>query len=215
MIVSMWMTRDVVTIEAATPIIEAAAIMAAKKIRRLPVVEKTPDGLRLKGIVSATDILHAFPPHVNPFAAQPDTHQTHGIAADIMSRQLLTTTMETPIEEAARQMRDHKIGALPVIHDGHLAGLITESDIFRVFVSLFEHPNGGLRITFGIGPGEDVFSRVAKIASETGVRVISLLSSEFHDRTVGVVLVTGKTADEFLEALRASAHRVLNVVRLP
>lgn len=210
MIVSMWMTRDVITIEPTTLIVEAAALMAARKIRRLPVVDKT----RLLGIVSATDILHAFPPHVNPFSAQPDAGQMHGAVSEIMNRLLLTATPETPIEEAARLMRDHKIGALPVVHDGHLAGLITESDIFRVFGSLFDHAQGGLRITFSVSKGEDIFVQVASLATSSGVRVLSLFSSEYHDRTVWVVRVVGKTADDFLDALRSSAHHVLNVVRL-
>jgi acetoin utilization protein AcuB len=214
MIVSMWMTRDVATIEPATPIVEVARIMAVKKIRRLPVVEKKATGLVLCGIVSATDILHASPAHVNPFAAQPDAGQLHGAASEIMTRHVFTALPETPIEEAACVMRDQKIGALPVVHDHHLAGLITETDIFRAFVSLFEHPEGGLRITFGAAKGEDVFCQIAALAQAHGIHVNSLFSSEYHGRLVWIVHVAGKTADDFLDALRTAAHQILNVVRL-
>jgi acetoin utilization protein AcuB len=68
MIVGMWMTRDLVTIGPDTPINEAAALMAQKRIRRLPVVEPHSQGPHLLGIVSAKNILHAFPSNVNPFA---------------------------------------------------------------------------------------------------------------------------------------------------
>ena len=113
MIVRMWMTEDVATIEPNTPIIDAAALMSRRGIRRLPVVEQRPKGPWPVGIVSATDILRAFPTGVNPFAViVQDTHQTPVTAAEIMSRRLLTTTPETPIEEAAAVMRDEKVGVL-------------------------------------------------------------------------------------------------------
>lgn len=54
-----------------------------------------------------------------------------------MSRELLTTTAETALEEAAAVMRERKFGALPVVREKELIGLITESDIFRAFISLF------------------------------------------------------------------------------
>jgi CBS domain-containing protein len=68
MIVSMWMTREVVTVPSNTPVIDAAELMSAKHIRRLPVMEAHPGGAQIVGIVSSSDILHAFPPEVNPFA---------------------------------------------------------------------------------------------------------------------------------------------------
>ena len=68
MIVSMWMTRDLITIEPSTPITEAAFLMAVKRIRRLPVIEQHANTTHPVGIISATDILHAYPPEVNPFA---------------------------------------------------------------------------------------------------------------------------------------------------
>jgi len=93
MIVGMWMTRDLVTIGPDTPITEAAALMSQKRIRRLPVVEAHSQGAHLLGIVSAKDILHAFPSNVNPFAIiAPDAQSTPGRASQIMSRHLQTTT---------------------------------------------------------------------------------------------------------------------------
>ena len=124
MIVRMWMTEDVATIESNTPIIDAAALMARRNIRRLPVVEQRPKGPYFLGMVSAADILRAFPTNVNPFAATvQDTYQNPVTAAEIMDRRLLTTTPETPIEEAAAVMRDEKVGVLPVIRDERLVGL--------------------------------------------------------------------------------------------
>jgi acetoin utilization protein AcuB len=216
----MWMTEDVATIGPETPIIDAAALMALRGIRRLPVVEQGSKGSSLVGMVSATDILRAFPNDVNPFAVTvEDTHgtpvTTPVTAAEIMSRHVPTTTPETPIEEAAALMRDEKVGVLPVLRDQRLIGLITESDVFRAFVGLLTSPQGGVRITFDISQGEDVFGMIAQVALKRGVRVVSLLSSAQDNRPVCVVRLMGAGVDRLLDDLWSSGHRVLNVLRFP
>jgi acetoin utilization protein AcuB len=215
MIVSMWMTRDLVTIEPDTPITEASAIMAERHIRRLPVIEQHTSNPHPVGIITATDILHAYPPHVNPFAIETaDTRQAHVKAAEIMSRSLQAVTPETPIEEAARIMRNCRISTLLVVQKGKLVGLITESDIFRAFVSIFESPQGGARITFEIANEEDAFGMIAPIALRFGVHVVSLMSVQQGDRKLCVVRITGAAVDEMLDELWKSGHSVLNVLRL-
>ena len=68
MFVSMWMTRELITVDPAATLAHIAATMARHKIRRLPVVSPGPDGPRLLGIVTNSDVLHAFPADINPFA---------------------------------------------------------------------------------------------------------------------------------------------------
>jgi len=212
----MWMTRDVVTIKPATAITDAAAIMAQRHIRRLPVIEQRGSNPYPVGIITATDILHAYPPHVNPFAiAVSVTQNTHITAAEIMSRSLQTVSPETPIEEAARIMRDEKISTLLVIRKMKLAGLITESDIFRAFVSILDFSRGDVRITFEIAKEENIFGFLAPIALKWGVHVVSLMSAQLDDRKLCVVQMTGKAVDKMLDELWGSGHPVLNVLRSP
>jgi acetoin utilization protein AcuB len=216
MIVSMWMTRNLVTIEPHLPITEIAALMADKKVRRLPVVELRGGHSHLVGIVSAKDILHAFPSDVNPFAvAAPDSRVAPGTAAQIMSRYLHTTTPETPIEQAAAWMTEKKIGALPVLRDGKLIGMITESDVFRAFVSFFPALDGGARITFDLSAGEDIFTFISHEAQRRKLRVLTLITSQQDLVPVCVVRITGAGTERFLEDLWTSGHRVLNVIRFP
>lgn len=210
------MTREVSTIGPNASVGEAATLMARKRVRRLPVAEKHGHEIRLLGMVSASDILHAFPPNVNPFAVEaPDTRQTPQTVGEIMNREIETTTPATPIEEAAAIMRDQKIGALPVLHEGHMVGLITESDIFRAIVSLFSLPGKGARVTFDMSRDEDVFSFIGQLARKHGVRVVSLISAEQDNRPECVVRVAGDKVDKFLDDLWASGHLVLNVLRFP
>lgn len=216
MIVSMWMTRNVISIGPDASVAEAAALMARNRVRRLPVAEGGAKGLRLLGMVSASDILHAYPPDVNPFAVEsPDAAEAPQTAGEIMNRQIETTTPATPIEEAAALMRDQKIGALPVLHDGRMVGLITESDIFRAIVSLFSVPGKGARITFDMSRDEDVFGLIGQLARKRGVRVISLISADQDNRPECVVRVAGENVDKFLDDIWASGHLVVNVLRFP
>jgi acetoin utilization protein AcuB len=210
----MWMTRDLITIGPDTPITEAGELMSQRHIRRLPVVEAHSQGLHLLGIVSAKDILHAFPSNVNPFAIiAPDARATPARAAEIMSRYLQTTTPETPIEDAARLMTENKIGSLPVLREKKLVGLITESDIFRAFVSFFEPPQRGARITFDVSSGEDVFNFISREARRRKLRILSLISSQQDNLPVCVVRIAGNDVDALLDDLWNSGHRVINVLR--
>jgi acetoin utilization protein AcuB len=214
--VSMWMSRDVLTVGPETPVAEAAKLMALNHVRRLLVVEVWADGPRLLGILSARDVVHAFPPHVNPFAIEgPDARLTPTMAGQIMTAAPRTVTPETPIEDAAGLMCQHKIGALPVLRDQKLAGIITESDIFRAFVSLFGSDETGARITFDATQGEDIFEIMGKMSKRHHLRVLSLIWTRHDQLPVCVVRVTGGNVDRMLDELWSSGHPVVNVIRFP
>ena len=212
----MWMSREVLTIGPETPAAEAAKIMAQNRVRRLLVVEPWADGPHLLGIVSAKDVIHAFPPHVNPFAIEgPDARLTPTTIGQIMTAATRTTTPETPIEEAAALMCAHKIGALPVLRDQTLVGIITESDIFRAFVSLFGSDEAGARITFDATQGEDVFRLMGRLATRHHLKVSSLIWTRHDQLPVCVVRVAGAAVDAMLDELWSSGHPVVNVIRFP
>jgi acetoin utilization protein AcuB len=214
MIVGMWMARNVATVQPGASITDAAALMAVKRVRQLPVVARQLEAERLVGIVTATDIYRVFPPDLNPFSpAARDALPSCVTVEAVMNMSPLTTGPEAPIEEVARVMRSRKIGALPVVREATLVGLITESDIFRAFVSLFDLPQGGARVTFDLSKGEDIFGLVAGIAKQRSVRVLGLNLFELDGRPVGVVRVAGREIEAFLDDLWKSKHPVLNVLR--
>jgi acetoin utilization protein AcuB len=212
----MWMSRNVLTVQPDTPAAEAAKLMAENHVRRLLVVEQWADGPHLLGIVSAKDVIHAFPPHVNPFAIQgPDARLTPTTIGEIMSASPRTVTPETPIEDAATLMCTHKIGALPVLRDRTIAGIITESDVFRAFVSLFSSEAPGARVTFDVTQGEDVFEMMGRLSKRHHLRVTSLIWTRHDQLPVCVVSVAGTDVDRMLDELWSSDHPVVNVIRYP
>jgi acetoin utilization protein AcuB len=223
MFVSMWMTRDVLTVAPTATLAEIATLMMRRRIRRLPVVSAAGERGALLGIVTHSDVLHAFPPDINPFAVtavesvaaiQAVADRVKLTAADLMARDPRTTAPDAPLEQAAQLMRDHKIGALPVLSNYALVGLITESDVFRAMVEVFETQDHAVRITFSLKPGEDVLPLIAEIAKRRNLRVANFMALPRHDPPVCVVQLAGPQADAALDDVWKSQHRVINVVHL-
>ena len=217
MIVGMWMTRDPVTIEPRTPLAAAAQLMSRYKIRRLPVVDQTGGASHLEGIISATDLYRACPPDRNPFAPGAlEGLPSQLTAAQVMTRTLVTTTADAPIEDAATLMRDRKIGALPVLNNkGDLIGLVTESDIFRAFVAILGEHSRGVRVTFKTSDGEDVFGFLAEAVRGRKVRVTSLISSRQDSYVLSVIRLAGEDVESVMDEVWKAGHQPLNVLRWP
>jgi acetoin utilization protein AcuB len=216
MIVGMWMSRNLLTVQPNTRISEAAQLMRDNAIRRLPIARRDGNELLLLGLVSASDLYQAFPPHLNPFAVAVSTSsadEPQGVIEQIMRHEVVTTTADTPIEDAASVMRDAKIGALPVVRGGHLIGLITESDIFRAFISILRDGADGVRVTFSTPAEEDVFQVLADRTRHRKVKVLSLMSSRRDGQTTYVVRMVGPEVQQTIDDLWHSGHQVLNILR--
>ncbi|MBL8058772.1 MAG: CBS domain-containing protein [Anaerolineales bacterium] len=124
-----WMTPDPVTVSSLTTLPEAHKLMAQRKIRRLLVVD---DG-RLVGIITRGDVRGAEPSGATTLSIYELNYLLAKLTIGaIMTRHPVTVGPDTPIREAARLMLEHKIAGLPVVADGRVVGIITESDIFRL-----------------------------------------------------------------------------------
>jgi acetoin utilization protein AcuB len=213
MFVSLWMTRHPVTISPDTTISQAAKEMLVHGFRRLLVTEPGPGGPKLVGMVTARDVSLASPPDANPFSEHPPAEEIARPVSEIMSRTLLTTAPSTPIEDAARIMRERKVGALPVVYASRLEGIITESDICRALIEIVGAREGGVRVTFDVGEDEDIVALVAEITKKHGARVASLLTMEQHEgRRLAVARVIGAESAAVADAISEAGHRVVSVV---
>jgi len=131
------MTSKVFTVEPHDLIDRVFFLIHYEKIRHIPVVEKG----KLVGIVSDRDLYKALGPKSNSNAleANKDQTQLHVVSqkvAHIMHRGVYTVTPETMASEAAAMMVEHRIGALPVIENNKLVGILSATDILRVFSKL-------------------------------------------------------------------------------
>lgn len=135
--VSELMTTKVFTVEPHDLIDRVFFLIHYEKIRHLPVVEKG----KLVGIVSDRDLYKALGPKSNSNAveANKDNTQLHVVSqkvAHIMHRGVLTVSPETFASEAAAMMAEHRVGALPVVEKDKLVGILSATDILRVFAKL-------------------------------------------------------------------------------
>jgi len=211
-LVGMWMTRDPVAVSPDDDVAEVALVMSRHQVRRVLVTRPGALGVRLVGIASVGDVARAFPPDVNPLGAS--LGQPIGrTVAEVMSADVETVTPETPIEDAARRLRERKIGALPVLRAHVPVGIITESDIFQAFLEVIgaEHARGTVRVTFDVSAGEDAVRIAVDLARQHGLRIASVLTMTHEGRHLAVVRATGVRTEPFVDAIWRSGHRVVSV----
>ena len=134
-LVREWMTSAPVVATPGTTLPDALILMKRNNIRRLPVCLND----RLIGIVTRGDLRGAQPSEATSLSIFELNYLIGRVTLDqIMTRNPVTVTPNTTIGAAARLMLRRKISGLPVMEDGRLVGIITESDIFRLVVSTWE-----------------------------------------------------------------------------
>ena len=126
------MTLKVMTLKMDQQLSLADDVMSLGRIRHLPVLDR--DGVNVVGIVSERDLFRGALAQAVGYNQRARRKLLDKMKIkDIMTSGVVTTTPNTPLAEAARLLIEHKIGCLPVLKDGHLAGILTESD----FVALY------------------------------------------------------------------------------
>ncbi len=205
------MSAPVVTIAPDTPFQEALQLMRSHGFRRLPVVDARDT---LVGIVSERDLLHAEPSSATSLSIWEVHYLLWKIQVrELMTKEVITTASDTPIEDAASLMVTHKIGGLPVV-DGHgkVIGIITETDIFKTFVEMFAGGHAGLRLTLQVPEKKGVLATLSQAIADQGGSIESVGS--FYGKAAGerelVVKVRSVSQGQLVETLQALAERVVD-----
>lgn len=166
MLVGDRMSKHPLTIGMNQTVSETHKYMQEQNVRHLPVVDKAG---AMIGLVTEDDLLKAEPSSATSLSVWEIHSLLNKVTAkNVMTRNVITTTEDTPIEEAAHQMLEHKIGCLPVMRDDKLVGIITESDIFRTFMELFAARQKGLRIALEVPDREGELAKVAQAIADQG-----------------------------------------------
>ena len=200
MLVSERMSTRPVTVTADTTMSEALRIMRQGHVRRLPVLDA--DG-RMVGIVSEKDLLYASPSSATSLSIY-EMHDmlTRLKVSELMTRDVITVTPDTLLEDAARIMVDNVIGGLPVLQDDKLVGIITQTDIFKVFLELLGAREAGLRLTLEIPERKGEMARITTAIARLGGNIMALGTFLGDDPSTAVVTV--KMEDAPLDGLIAS-----------
>ena len=146
--------------------------MHKEHLRRLLVVDKHG---RLIGIVSERDLLHASPSNATSLSIYEVNYLLSKITIkEVMSKNVITVTENTPLEETARIMANNKIGGMPVDRDNEVVGIITETDLFKIFLELLGAREPGIRVAALVPnvPGE--LNQLTQAISKVGGNILSL-----------------------------------------
>lgn len=194
--VSSWMSSPVHTVRPETTVGDSVALLRRYGIRHLPVME----GDRVVGVVTDRD-LRGVPPETRVTA--------------IMSRPVVVVSPRTAMEKAARLLFDRRIGCLPVIEEGKLVGILTQTDAVAALVNMMRAQVGGRVGEVVVAYRPEAMALAHHAVRSLGLEVARLLVAGLEPLGRGVrperVRLSVETRDmgRVLETLRAAGLAIL------
>lgn len=211
MLVRNYMSPNPVTVTKETTVADALDLMRRHAIRRLPVMENG----KLVGIVTDRDLREISPSpatslsifEINYLLAKmkigdflPKKQKVHVIDADAY------------IEEAALVMREHKVGALPVVSGGQLVGIITETNIFDAFIEIMGLKEEGCRISLEAEDKPGVLADITRVIGALGANIARI--AVFRNGTPMakiVIRIHASDGSQIAAKLKEHGYHVLSV----
>jgi len=200
MFVGERMSHPVIAVSPEVPIHDALVMFKKEHIRRAPVIK---DG-KLVGIVSERDLLNASPSPVTSLSVWEMNYLISKVTVkQVMSKKVKTIDIDTPIEEAARIMADPKIGGMPVVRSGKVVGMITETDLFKIFLELMGARTKGIRVTAEIEDHPGQLAAITKAIADEGGNFISFGQFSGNDPSSKILTfkIAGVKKDNVQKAL--------------
>jgi acetoin utilization protein AcuB len=193
------MVSDPITITEETSIRKALGLMKEYRIRHLPVVDRKK---KLTGWITLSDLKQGLIPSMLGDVS----------LGDIVNRDPFTVSPDEDIEAAAKLVYQHKISGMPVINNGELVGVITETDLFRAFIDMMGILTASSRIDVVADESPASLRKVLQVIQESGADIISIghtpLPEErrvcyFRLRPCRTAAITQRLNEEGFEVLAA------------
>jgi acetoin utilization protein AcuB len=175
MLVSNWMSKDVITVDVEDSMHEAVKLLKEKGIRMLPVLKKG----KLVGIVTDRDLKRSAASDATTL----DVHELLYLVSkikvgSIMTKNPITVPQNFTVEETAEVLLKNKISGAPVVdQNGDVVGMITQTDLFRVLIALTGVGKGGIQFAFQLEDRPGSIKEVADVIRLYGGRMVSILTS--------------------------------------
>ena len=175
MLVKDWMSRPVVTVDENNSMQTGTLLLKKHEIRMLPVMKNN----KLTGIITDRDLKKAS-------ASEATTLEIHELlyiltkikVKDIMTKDPITVPVDYTVEETAEVLLKHKISGVPVIDkEGAVVGVITQTDLFRVIISLTGVGKKGIQFGFKLEDRPGSIKEVADVIRAYGGKMVSILTS--------------------------------------
>jgi acetoin utilization protein AcuB len=205
------MSTNVVAVSEDTSIHDARKIMKAHKIRRLPVLKKD----KLVGLVTERMLLEASP---SPATAL-SIHELHYLLAkmtvkDIMVRNPFTISPDMPAEDALQLGQEKGFGAFPVVEDGKLVGIATESDIVRIMTKILGVREEGTRIDIRASKDFGNMQSIMEVLDRHKTVLLSMMTlppEEGSEEWLIVLRLKSENVDQVVKELTSAGFDVVDV----
>ena len=208
MLVGERMTSPVLFISPDMPVQDALAQMHKERVSRYPVMKKG----KMVGIVSEDDLLNASPSDVTSLSVFEVNYLLSKITVErVMTKEVITVTENTPLEEAARLMADHRIGGIPVVSGEEVVGMITQTDIFRVFLEMLGGRQSGWRVIVMVKNEKGILHDLTKAIDDIGGNIIALTTYAGQEIVDGEITMKIDQVDE--ASLRKALTPFVNEIR--
>lgn len=202
------MTTNVVTISSSTSLADARRIIEAHRIRRLPVVDKG----KLVGIVSRDTLDKAGPSKLTTFSMHELSYLLSKVTVrEIMKTDVLTVPPDSTIEEAVTLAQSRKVGAIVVVEDGRVVGIVTTNDIFYKIVNpMLGIDQPGIRFSVRKWEGIDGLQKMLEVMARFKPDISTLYAMKAPETDENDLIAHLSVADPvgLIDALRASGFEV-------
>jgi acetoin utilization protein AcuB len=175
MLVKDWMSKDIISIEPNDSMHNATKLLKEHNIKMLPVINNN----KLVGVVTDRDLKQAMASDATSLEIHELVYLLMKIKIkDIMTKKPITVHRDFTVEETAEILLHNRISGVPVVDGrGNVVGIITQTDLFRVLISLTGVSVKGIQFALLIKDQPGTIKEVADIVREFGGRIVSILTS--------------------------------------
>lgn len=200
------MKTDVAVLFPADTIADAIRLMDKRKIRHIPIIDQD---WHLQGLITVAKIREATP---SIFHANEHPEDLKKPLETIMEKNVITGHPLDFVEEAAGLFYEHKISCIPIIHDGKLVGIVTETDLLRTMVELTGAHQPGSQIEIKVPNLAGVLSDITTVIKKKNANILSVLvypdKKDDHYKIL-VLRVQTMNPTALIQDLKQAGHQVL------
>ena len=211
MIIERRMTKNPVTINPEASVVEASELMKKEKVHRLPVLDRDKN---LIGVISEKDILFATPSPASSLSIHEMAYLLSKLTVrKLMTKNPVTISRTTTVEEAARLMVDQDLSCLPVVEEGKLVGIVSKSDMFKILLELFGARHFGVRLSFLVDDKPGTIAAVSRAISDAGYDIISFGTFMGTDpsNAICTIKIQGCTREALLDLISPLVKEILDI----
>jgi len=207
MLVRERMSKNPVTTTPTASVFDALLVMQGSKVRQLPVVDERG---KLIGIVSLADLLKASPSPATTLSVWEQNFLLKEMTVEtVMAREVISVSEDTPVEEAGRIMAEGKVSGLPVMRDGELVGIITESHLFGILLDVFGARRPGVRVTAKEPLAKGGLAKLSAAIAGVGGHFVAFAESMDEGTVTFKVEDVGR--DELVSAIKPLVSEIVDV----